>query len=117
MGEAMNDRLFPDNVVELKPWQIHRMKDTPRSIHPSQTSQDASISILHKQPSLQEKVYEAIRAAQKGLIDEEIAEVTGLAPNTSRPRRIELQVAGRIESLGTRPTKSGRKSQIWTVKA
>lgn len=111
----MNDRLFPDNVVELKPWQIHRMKDTPRSIHPSQTSQDASISILHKQPSLQEKVYEAIRTAQKGLTDQELASVTNLAENTVRPRRVELANAQRIIPSGTRATKSGRQAVIWRI--
>ena len=95
----------------LQPWQRH----TPAFIHPSQTSQDASISILPRQTTLQQKVFKAIEDSD-GLTDEQIAEVTGLAPNTARPRRIELVNAGKIESTETRPTKSGRQAQVWTAK-
>jgi hypothetical protein len=109
--------LFPDmEPVKipklLQPWQMH----SPPSIHHSQESMDASISVLPKQKSLQMKVLEAIRTSLHGLTDEQLVEVTGLAPNTARPRRIELQQAGLIESCGTRATKSGRQAQVWTTK-
>lgn len=96
----------------LQPWQRH----SPPHIHHSQTSQDAAISVLPRHRTLQEKVLDAITAAPNGLNDEEIVEVTGLAPNTARPRRIELHNAGKIESAGTRATKSGRQAQIWVGK-
>jgi hypothetical protein len=41
--------------------------------------------------------------------------VLELSENTVRPRRLELQNAGRIISAGTRPTKSGRQSNVWVV--
>ena len=120
IGESMTAKLIPlfPEMEEvriptlLQPWQRH----TPPFIHPSQTSQDASISILPKQRTLQERVFAAICDSVHGLTDKEISEVTGLSENTARPRRIELTNAGRIQSAGTRPTKSGRQAQIWIVK-
>ena len=105
-------KLFPGKKAKpLKPWQIH-----PKFAHPSQTSQDAAISVLPVHRTLQEIVLDAISQAPMGLNDEEIATVTGLAPNTARPRRVELATKGLIESAGTRPTKSGRQAAVWTVK-
>ena len=103
-------RLFPE---------IDRYGDpvrTPQFVHHSQTSQDASISILPRHRTLQEKVLDAISACPMGLTDEQIVEVTELAPNTARPRRVELATKGLIESAGTRATKSGRQAQVWVVK-
>lgn len=111
----MTDSLF--DILEdagrvFKTWQQH----IPKSVHHSQTSQDAAISVLPRHRTLQEIVLEAITEAPEGLTDEQIVEVTGLAPNTARPRRIELANKDLIESDGTRKTKSGRQAQIWKVK-
>ena len=108
-------QLFPDDEpVEipklLQPWQIH----SPAFVHPSQTSQDAAFAILPKQGSLQERVLKAIEI-HGGLTDQEIADITGLSPNTARPRRIELTNAGVIKDGGTRLTKAGRKAVVWVL--
>lgn len=102
----MSEQLFSTaQAAELPPWQIH-----------SKTSLDAAKSVKANVESLREKVYTAISNAYMGLTDAEISLETGLAGNTARPRRIELQRAGRIVSAGTRPTPSGRKAVVWCVK-
>lgn len=108
----MSERLFPHNVVDIKPWQVH----SPPSVHHSQESIDASITILPKRETLQRTVFEAIRISAHGLTDQEIVEVTGLKENTARPRRVELCEAGLITNAGTRPTTSGRQANVWIVK-
>jgi len=109
----MNEMLsfFPDNVVELKSWQRH----SPPSVHYSQESMDAASLIVPKRGPLQERVFAAIKASPHGLTDQEIAKVTGLDPNTTRPRRIELTNARSIIQAGTRPTQAGRLAVVWVV--
>lgn len=58
-------------------------------------------------------VLDAIKASADGLTDEQIVSVTGLAPNTARPRRKELADGGLIEAIGTRLTVSGCRAQVW----
>lgn len=89
----------------LLPFQIH-----------SQPSIDAAVSVKPNAQALREIIYTYICAAMGGLTDEEISIVSGIAGNTARPRRIELQKAGRIISGGTRATKSGRQATVWCAK-
>ena len=52
-----------------------------------------------------------------GLTDEDIATLTGLSPNTARPRRVALVMKGLVEDSGLRrKTRSGRKAIVWRVK-
>lgn len=63
--------------------------------------------------NLREKVLECIAKHPQGITDEKIADLTGLNPNTARPRRLELEKAGRIVASGTAKTRSGRKAVTW----
>ena len=112
--ETTNTYLYPFDGVpeELASWQLHH-PSTPRFPMHSQTSMEASISILPKQNSLKMKVLALIREHPEGLTDELIALKLDLNPSTARPRRIELAEMGLIESHGTAPTTSGRKAQLW----
>ena len=66
--------------------------------------------------SLHSRVLSYLCQAQAGATDEELMDGTGIAPNTLRPRRRELQIMGRVKDSGaTRPTKSGRKAVVWVV--
>ncbi len=65
---------------------------------------------------LHSRVLSFLRLAQAGATDEELMDGTGIAPNTLRPRRRELQIMGSVKDSGaTRPTKSGRKAVVWVV--
>ena len=75
----------------------------------------AEIAIHPSAASLREQVLECIKAHPEGVTDERIAELTGLAGNTARPRRLELERQGRIEASGTSLTRSGRKAVTWRV--
>jgi hypothetical protein len=88
----------------LLPFQIH-----------SQPSIDAAASVKPNAHTLRETIFMAISNAPTGLTDEELSIHTGILGNTERPRRIELQQAGRIVPAGTRATKSGRQATVWTV--
>ena len=75
------------------------------------TSRDAAISMSGKTANLRDLVLKTLR--EEALTDEQIAERTGLAPNTARPRRVELLQRGLIEEAGKAVTKSGRKASLW----
>ena len=45
--------------------------------------------------------------------DEQIAEGLNMNPSTVRPRRLELERAGRIEPAGASKTRSGRRAVGW----
>lgn len=65
---------------------------------------------------LHSRVLAYLSSAQAGATDEELMDGTGIAPNTLRPRRRELQIMGRVKDSGvTRPTKSGRKAVVWVA--
>ncbi len=96
-----------------------RMDECPfcnrtRFVHHSETS-EAGRPGRKTAAQMREQVYRAIAGAPMGLTDEEIVMVTGLGPNTARPRRVELATAGRIVPAGTRRTRSGRSAQVWAV--
>jgi len=87
------------NLFELPPYQD------------AMTSILAAESMQGKTEPLREQVYAALLA--RPMTDEQIADTLGLAPNTARPRRVELARAGRIVETGTALTKSGRKAVLW----
>ena len=78
------------------------------------TSIIAAESMVGKTERLRDIVLRALR--QQPMTDEQIAETLGLAPNTARPRRVELLQAGLIDNVGTAVTKSGRKAILWGPK-
>lgn len=90
--------------------------DPPAQDH-SPTSVAAADAIAPVAATLRRMVYEAIAAAgADGLTDEEGAEKVGIGGNTYRPRRRELEQAGRIRDSGrTRMTRSNRKAVVWVV--
>lgn len=79
----------------------------------SVTSVAAAASMKPHAGRLRDVVLQAIAAAPA--TDEEIALRTGLAGNTVRPRRVELQRAGLVEECGKRKTASGRNAVVWKV--
>ncbi len=81
----------------------------------AETRHEAEESIKPSADACRQKVYECIVANPQGVHDEKIAELTGLLPNTARPRRLELERAGRIVAAGSAKTRSGRKAVTWVV--
>ena len=77
-----------------------------------QTRGQAEIRIQEAAPILRERVFGLI-AMFGPVTDEQIAELSRLNPSTARPRRLELERAGRIEAVGYSKTKSGRKAVAW----
>lgn len=99
--------LFEDmGLPEVKwmPWQKH-----------SQESIDAAHSVKASASSLREIVFKAIASSFTGFTDQELSLYLDRPENTVRPRRLELQNAGRVAPAGTRPNKSGRQATVWTV--
>jgi len=75
------------------------------------TSILAAESMVGKTASLRDQVLEALK--RQPMTDEQIAERLGLAPNTARPRRIELMQDGKVIPMGEAKTKSGRRAILW----
>lgn len=76
------------------------------------TSLEAFASIRDSIPAMNYRVYRQIK--QRPRTDEELFRLTGLAPNTCRPRRIELVELGLVRDSGKRKaTKSGRAAIAW----
>lgn len=84
----------------------------PSTLH---TRAAAETAIAPSAANLREKVWDCIKSHPQGITDEGIAAQTGLDPNTARPRRLELEKAGRIVASGTAKTRSGRKAVTWVV--
>jgi hypothetical protein len=76
------------------------------------TRGEAEIRIQEAAPILRERVFGLI-AMFGPVTDEQIAELGHLNPSTARPRRLELERAGRIEAAGYSRTKSGRRAVAW----
>jgi len=79
------------------------------------TSREAARQIAAHMPELRHRVWCEIElAGANGLTDEEVSERTGLAGNTVRPRRGELERDGFVVDSGrTRATASGRRATVW----
>lgn len=80
----------------------------------ARTSQSAA-NLLGNARSLRRKVFVAIKAAPGGLTDSEIQTHLGMNGNTQRPRRLELQADGLIESTATRRQDNNRAAAVWTL--
>lgn len=85
----------------------------------SRTSAAAAAAIEPRAQTLKSRVLSALRAAgSRGLTDDEIAEKTGLGPNTARPRRVELVTAGLVSDSGrTRTAAGGGAATVWVAGA
>lgn len=84
----------------------------------SETSQEAAESMRASANTLRLTVLREIQASPNGLTDEEIQQRLKMNPNTERPRRIELVIAGAVRpSTRKRPTASGRLATVWEVAA
>lgn len=79
----------------------------------SDTSRAAAEAAKAWDGTAREKVLIALDRYPAGLTDEEIIQVTGLSPNTARPRRIELKDMGIVEARGTREVASGERATVW----
>ena len=79
-----------------------------------QTRSEAEVAVKPKAAHLREVVYRAV-LDHGPVTDEQIAIITGLAGNTARPRRLELERAGRIAAVGASRTRSGRRAVSWAV--
>ena len=86
---------------------------------PRDTSVAAAAEIKESASTLRREVYACIKSRGSiGATDDEIQEALGMAGNTQRPRRRELESAGVIAALPgiKRETRSGRKAQVWVAK-
>lgn len=81
----------------------------------SSTSEAAARAAREWDGSAREKVLVALDRHPAGLTDEEIAEVTGLSPNTARPRRFELAEMEIVVGSGTREVASGEQATVWVT--
>lgn len=86
----------------------------PHQVH-SETSISAARSISHETAAMRLRVLQFLRD-NPGCTDEEIAEGTGLPPNTARPRRVELMRSGTVVQVGKKVARSGRKANAWAVR-
>ena len=81
----------------------------------SETSVAAAKSMGTRALTLRQLVYAEL--AKAAMTDEQIAERTGLALNTVRPRRVELVQAGVVIDTGLRSRNhSGRYATVWGVR-
>jgi len=91
---------------------------TGNSEETRETSREAAEAIKPVAATLRMEVYRIIQAAgMRGLTDDEIQVALGMAGNTERPRRRELEEADKIEPTGVKyPTRSGRHAIAWRAK-
>ena len=89
--------------------------DQPPAQRHSLTSVAAAESIEASVSAPRERVRRAIETYGP-VTDEHIAVVTGLSPNTARPRRVELVAAGIVMAHhATQTTASGRQATAWVL--
>lgn len=102
--------LFSDLIAAALPAE-------PPSVRGSDTSVAAAKQIEPITGALRLAVYAMlVSRGWVGATDEEMQDALEMAPNTQRPRRIELVEDGWVRDSGrTRPTRSGRKAVVWVV--
>ena len=83
----------------------------------SPTSEAAAEQIASSAETLRAEVFAYIKAkGAEGATDDEIQQALGMAGNTQRPRRRELELASRIQKSGQqRKTLSGRLAAVWVI--
>jgi predicted transcriptional regulator len=87
---------------------------TPPHSNPT-TSREAAEAIRPSAVTLRRIVLAYIKA-EPGCTDEQIQFDLGMDGNTQRPRRRELELEGKIKSVGTtKNTRSGRAAKMWAV--
>lgn len=90
--------------------------ESPPFVTGSPTSEAAAEEIKPSAGNLRERVYESIaQHSPHGITDEEIANCAMLNPSTARPRRVELQRAGRVIQVGEGKTAAGRRAALWAT--
>jgi hypothetical protein len=105
-----------DLFSEIAKAATRMLEEKPPAQRHSDTSRAAAESIAVVAGTLRHQVLAFIAECLDGATDELIQKGLGMAPNTERPRRIELLHAGLIWDRGTRhPTDSGRRAVAWTV--
>lgn len=89
----------------------------PPFVKGSDTSRQAAKAIKPDTSDLRAKVFACVKdAGSSGRTDEEIQTILGMDGSTERPRRRELQLAGRIrETLMKRKTTTGRLAVVWSA--
>jgi hypothetical protein len=88
--------------------------DRPFQPH-SDTSREAAVSMKPTAATLRELVFKFL-CSVGGATDEEIQLALDMPGNTERPRRRELQMAGKVFDSGTkRLTKTGRLAVVWVA--
>lgn len=87
--------------------------EAPAQRH-SPTSIAAAEQIGPSLNTLRERVYRCILSCGP-ITDDGIQAALAMSGNTERPRRRELQQAGRIIPNGTKPCASGRQAVAWVV--
>lgn len=84
---------------------------------PSVTSREAAQSIAKHSGHDRARVLAYLKDHPGGATDEAMGEALGLAGNTLRPRRRELQQLKLIKDSGRYAlTRSGRKATVWILK-
>lgn len=73
------------------------------------------MNTLSKSDSQRQRIYEAIVTASDGLTDDELQAMLGLDGNTQRPRRRELDMAGKITTNGRRTNVRGNWCAVWVA--
>lgn len=93
----------------------HPLYDGTPPHEAASTSVAAAVAIEPNVNKLQRVVLEVItEMGSIGLTDEEGIDLTGLAANTWRPRRRELELLGLIRFTDEeRLTRSGRRAKVW----
>jgi hypothetical protein len=83
------------------------------------TSKAASVAMETNAGTLRSQVLKFIEeAGGTGRTDDEIEDLLKMKGSTVRPRRRELEIAGKIRDSGqVRKTRSGRDATIWVVAA
>ena len=101
--------LFPE-APPSAPYQPH--SDTSRAAAASQPRAD----LAARQRQVLAAIAVGWASGRPGMTDEEITTRTGLAPNSVRPRRVELVARGLVKDSGMRrPTVSGRQATVWVT--
>ena len=96
-------RYGPLSLFDQPPYQRH-----------SETSKAAADSVKESTQGMRRKVL-SILSERGPMTDERISELTGIPPNTARPRRVELVELGLVKAMGKTKTRSGRSAVAWGV--
>lgn len=83
----------------------------------TETSRAAAEQIKPNADTLRARVLEYLQSQPDGATDEQMQLALGMAGNTQRPRRQELEKMGLVRATDrTRATRSGRQATVWEAK-